>query len=181
MQERKNQMHIFFVGYMGSGKSSLGKRVAHELLLPFLDSDKEIEKKYNRTIPEIFSELGEAKFREIEKEFLDNLPLNEKVVISTGGGTPCFHGNMDKMNELGLTIYLKRPVKELAHRIENSKKSRPLVDHLQGEDLDEFIAEHLTERESFYSICKIIPSREDQTVKRLVEMIDTYFSSFEKK
>lgn len=164
---------IFFVGYMGSGKSSLGKRVAKKMQLPFMDLDKEIEKKFHLSIPEIFAKFGEPTFRQAETEFLLTLKASARTpaLIATGGGTPCFQDNMKMMNEIGWTIYLNRSPKELAHRIHNSKKSRPLVDHLPEEELYDFIQEHLKEREVYYKLSKWIVERDEQTVENLVERL----------
>jgi shikimate kinase len=173
----KKSMHIFFIGYMGSGKSSLGKRVAHEMKLPFIDLDKAIELEQKMSIPEIFAKLGDGKFREMEREFLRSLDNTKGALVAVGGGTPCFFDNMERMNQVGLTVYLNRPIAELAHRIENSKKSRPLTDQLTGDALKLFIANHLKEREKYYQQSKIIVNREEQTVNILVDRIQNYLSS----
>jgi shikimate kinase len=174
-------MKIFFVGYMASGKSSLGKRIANRLNLSFVDMDKEIERLFDLTIPEIFRSLGEDAFREAENQFLKNLSnQDETLLIATGGGAPCFKNNMMLMNELGLTVYLERSAKELAHRIHHSKKSRPLVDHLPEDELLLFVQKHLNERESFYQQSQLTIERNDQTTSALSELLLPYLSAFSK-
>lgn len=164
---------------MASGKSTLGKRVARKLDVPFLDMDKAIEEKFDLTIAEIFSTLGETAFRKAETDFLMEMKLDEETtIIATGGGVPCFEDNMDKMNEHGLTIYLKRPVKELAHRIFNSKKSRPLTDNLSEEELIEFIEDHLKERAPHYDKSKLIIERDAQTTQGILDALLLYSSAF---
>ncbi len=143
-------MKIFLIGFMGSGKSSLGRRAARLGDLHFLDLDQEIEKNEGKGIPEIFSGLGEEKFRELEQAKLRSLiGTPGDCVISTGGGTPCFFGNMEEMKVSGATIYLRMSPGRLAARLKNSKEDRPLLqDH--GEELSAFVKKLLAEREKFY-------------------------------
>lgn len=164
---------------MASGKSTLGKRAARKLGMPFIDMDKEIEKIAELTIPQIFKTQGEKEFRRLETEFLTAF-LNTKTnaLVSTGGGTPCFNDNLQLLNKNGLTVYLNRPAKELANRIHHSKKSRPLVDHMNLEELENFIEVHLSEREVYYSKCQLSVSREDQTSEKLAELIRPYLEEF---
>ena len=116
---------IFLVGMMGAGKSSLGKALAQGLNLPFLDSDKWIEATSQKTITELFEKDGESCFRLWEKQFLDELN-GECLIVATGGGLPCFHGNMDRLKELGTVLYLKLTVEQLVKRVSNDGK-RPLL------------------------------------------------------
>jgi shikimate kinase len=141
---------IFLLGYMGSGKTTIGKRLAKKLNMQFIDMDVFIENRYRKTISEIFAGKGETKFREMEKTVLHEVAQFENVVISTGGGTPCFFDNMAVMNESGLTIYLKASVDELAGRLSISKDKRPLVKDKKTEELKTFISGNLEKREPFY-------------------------------
>lgn len=167
---------------MASGKSSLGKRIAKKLHLPFVDMDKEIEKSFQLSIPEIFKIHGETAFREAENTFLKALKANNaSQLIATGGGVPCFEDNMSIMNETGLTVYLERSPKELAHRIHHSKKSRPLVDHLTENELIEFVEKHLNERSVFYKQSQLTIPRDEQTIKDLTNLLLPYLSTLSQK
>ena len=168
-------MIIFFVGYMASGKSTLGKRVAKHLSIPFFDMDKEIEKEAEMSIPDIFKTYGEEGFRRMETAFLSSFIKKEKhALLSTGGGTPCFNDNMELLNKNGLTVYLNRPAKELANRIYHSKKSRPLVDYMNLEELEKFIGMHLSERELYYTLSQLNISRDNQTSQNLTNLLRHY-------
>lgn len=139
---------------MGSGKSTLGRRLATFLGRSFVDLDKYIEKQQNATIPELFALLGENDFRLLESKALAEVSQMTDIVIATGGGAPCFFDNMDVMNASGNTIYLQISPKQLAVRLSNSHNERPLLKGLKGEALQSFVAEKLTQREFFYTKAK---------------------------
>jgi shikimate kinase len=156
---------IFLVGYMGSGKTTMGKLLAHQLGLNFLDLDAHIEGKFHRTIAQIFEQEGEAGFREIERRFLHEVAEFEDVVIATGGGAPCFYDNMTYMNEQGITVYLKMSVDQLAERLALSKTGvRPLISNKNKAELQQFITEGLSKREGFYNCVKHIISGTDEEI-----------------
>jgi len=161
---------IILVGFMGVGKTSLGKKLANKLNYTFLDTDQFIEKKENLSVSEIFEKKGEEYFRQLENELVSNLPC-EKHVIATGGGLPCRKENIYNLNKCGITIYLHRPVKELAARLSQAKNKRPLIAALTDEELLEFIDSKLEEREPFYNQCQIIANRNQQTPENLIELI----------
>jgi shikimate kinase len=168
-------MKIFLVGYMGSGKSTLGKRLANALEIPFLDTDTEIERIQGKSISAIFQDEGEEHFRQLEEKYLISLKdVHERTVYATGGGMPCFYDNITLLNELGATVYLKRPASELLHRLVNSKKERPLTVGKTKEELYKFIDQHLSEREPFYEKAKIIAPRSKQDVPSLLELIHQF-------
>lgn len=146
-----NKQKFFLVGYMGSGKTTVGKQLAGKLNLQFMDMDMFIENRYRKSVSAIFEEKGEAAFREIERKVLRELLDFENVVISTGGGTPCFFDNMDLMNQSGITVYLKVSVDELAERLKNSKQKRPLIKDKDSEEMKDYIAANLEKREQFYN------------------------------
>jgi shikimate kinase len=160
---------IFLVGYMGSGKTSMGKLLAQQLGLTFLDLDAYIEGKFHRTIARIFEKEGETGFREIEHRFLHEVAEFEDVVIATGGGAPCFYDNMAYMNEQGITIYLKMSVGQLTERLALSKSGvRPLISNKSKAELQEFIAEGLSKREDFYNCAKhVISGTDEEVVKQI--------------
>ncbi len=148
---------IFLTGYMGSGKTTIGKILADTLGLKFIDLDKFIEQKYNRTISEIFTLDGETRFREIERECLYEVAKYEDAVIATGGGAPCFFNNMDFINKNGKSIYLKLNVNQLAERLKQiNDGTRPLIAQLNNTELEKQIAEQLERREPYYNLAHII-------------------------
>jgi shikimate kinase len=157
---------------MGSGKSSLGKELAHKLGLFFIDLDSLIEEKISSSISEIFSTQGENKFREIEHQCLTETFNVDNVVISTGGGTPCFHDNMQIINEHGISIYIKLNAGMLASRLNSDKGKRPL---LNGSDMDnsfqENIVQLLESREQYYLQAKVIVEGKDISAKKIIEKL----------
>lgn len=147
---------IFLIGYMGAGKTTVGKTLAKLTGLSFIDLDSHIEARYHQTVSRLFAEKGEEEFRRIEQRMLQEVAAFEDVVISTGGGAPCFFDNMAFMKTSGLTIYLKVSVDELAQRLEVCKHNRPILQGKSGEQLKAFIAENLEKRESFYNQADIV-------------------------
>lgn len=143
---------IFLIGYMGSGKTTVGKLLAARLGFTFVDMDAHIEEKEFLTVARIFEEEGEARFRDIEQKCLHEVGRFENAVISTGGGAPCFFDNMDFMNANGITVYLRLTPGELAGRLESlHANKRPLLANRKGEELQQFIAQGLAAREPYYS------------------------------
>ena len=136
---------------MGSGKTTIGKLLADQLNYSFVDMDAHIEGKQFKSVSQIFSERGEAEFRILEQQCLHEVGQFENVIVSTGGGAPCFFDNIDFMNAQGLTVYLKLTPEELKERLESSKANkRPLLADRKGEELLQFISEGLAKREPFY-------------------------------
>ena len=149
-------MNIYLVGYMGTGKTTVGKLLAKKLNRSFIDSDGFIENRYRKTISAIFNDKGEAGFREIERRALQEISGFENIVVSTGGGLPCLFDNMDLMNRTGITIYLKASVDELILRINSNKQKRPLIKEKNPEELHVFVETNLNQREPFYCRAKYI-------------------------
>ena len=141
---------IFLVGYMGSGKSTIGRLLAANLHFQFIDLDAWIENRFHKTIRELFAEYGETKFREMEHKGLEELSAFRDVVVATGGGAACYHQNMEWMNAHGVTIYLATSVEILVGRLSAAKAKRPLVSDKSDADLESFIIESLHRRELFY-------------------------------
>jgi shikimate kinase len=157
---------------MASGKSVVAKRLAQLLNLRFVDTDKWIEARSCKTIPEIFSEDGEDVFREKEKECLEFLMDQEDIVIATGGGMPCFNKSVDLMIELGETVYLEAGVQTLISRLWDGKSGRPIVNNFHTkEDLHSFISKHLSEREGYYKKCKHIVRVDGKSVETIAKEI----------
>ena len=146
---------IFLIGYMGAGKTTLGKMLARKMNLSYVDTDHYIENRYHKKISEIFASEGEARFRDIEHRILLEVSEFEDLVISTGGGVPCFNDNMNIMNSLGTTIYLETSEKELAARLKESKNVRPVLKDHTGSEFIDFIKENLSKRKVFYEQAKI--------------------------
>ncbi|HEY1010730.1 MAG: shikimate kinase [Daejeonella sp.] len=168
-------MKVFLIGFMGSGKTTIGKKLANYLKYDFIDLDKFIEARAGMTIVEYFAAHGEAAFREMESEVLQKTDYPENVIIATGGGTPCYSNNMEWMNEHGKVAYLSLPPKALASRLENSTADRPLIRNLKGDDLVDFITEKLKEREVFYNQSKCVISASDLTAERLAYYLNLGF------
>ena len=145
-------MKIVLIGYMASGKSTIGKILAKKLNLSFIDLDDYISEAEQMSIPEIFSKKGEIYFRKIETKYLlEVLEKEEEFILSLGGGTPCYGNNMENILNSGTTsFYLKASIPTITQRIRNAKTKRPLVAHLSNEELPEFIGKHLFERQFYY-------------------------------
>ena len=141
---------------MGAGKTTIGKKLAKELKLSFIDLDWYIEQRYHKTIKDLFVDYGESVFREIEKKMLHEVTDIEDVVISTGGGVPCFSDNMNFMNANGATIYLQLSSQQLFDRLKNARQSRPLLRDKSEDELLEYITSTLEKRNSFYKQAMLI-------------------------
>ena len=141
---------------MDSGKTTIGRELAKKLKFQFIDVDHFIENRQRKTINEIFSEKGEDAFRLMEHKALEEISLFENIVISTGGGAPCFYNNMELMNNNGLTIYLKTSPEELTKRLAVTKNERPLLKEKTSEEMQAFIAENLEKRNDYYNQARLI-------------------------
>lgn len=162
---------IFLVGYMGCGKTTMGKKLASRLGYAFIDLDHVLEAQVGKTITQYFADHGEAAFRELESSVLKNTEYPAKAVVSTGGGLPCFFDNMDWMKQHGKVVYIKLNAKTLAARLENNKDDRPILRHKHGDELVAFIDEKLAEREPFYSQANIIADGLSLTAERLDQLL----------
>ena len=147
---------IFLIGFMGSGKSTLGSQLARAIGYRFVDMDHMIEETAEMTIPGIFKEHGEEVFRKWERDILRELCSQEQVVVSTGGGAPCHADMIDIMNRCGDTVYIRLSVPVLLERLRHSKTQRPLIQGKSEKELREFISSLLEEREHFYSRARFI-------------------------
>lgn len=147
--------HLFLVGFMGSGKSTLGKKIACKLNHTFLDFDTVIEQAEGTSIAQLFASLGEEEFRKLEQTHLQAISSATPLVIATGGGTPCFFDNMAWMNTQGLTCYLYLNPKTLSQRLVKNKASRPVISKVADADLEDFVSDKLTERANFYREAKV--------------------------
>lgn len=166
-------MKLFFAGYMGSGKSTIGKMLAEKLAYNFKDLDEVLEQKEKVSISEIFSKRGEIYFRKQERKLLEEiLSENENLVISLGGGTPCYGDNLEliKNDQDSTSIYLKMSVQKLTERLFTEKDHRPLISHLENkEELEEFVRKHLFERGFYYNQCDLIINCDDKKPQEIVD------------
>lgn len=144
---------IFLIGYMGSGKTTLGKALAKEMHKDFIDLDHYIEGRFHATVKQIFATRGEDGFREVERRMLQEVADFENVIVACGGGTPCYFDNMEYMGAHGLTIYLTAPPERLALRLAlpGSRAKRPLIADKSDDELLDFVNEALAKREPFYT------------------------------
>lgn len=162
---------VFLIGYMGAGKTTVGKVLSERLGLSFIDLDHYIEGRYHKTVGQLFAERGEDEFRDIERRMLREVAMFEDILVSTGGGTPCFFDNMDFMNESGKTVYLKVSVDELAKRLEICKTTRPVLKGRSGDELKQFIDDSLQKREPFYTKASLVFDAENMMTERDVYTI----------
>jgi len=166
-------MIIVLLGYMASGKSSVSKLLGTTLKLPVLDLDMYIETKEDKTIPEIFETKGEIYFRMKEHQYLKEvLETKKPMILSLGGGTPCYAGNMDLIHKYTQqTFYLQTSIPEIVNRVKDEKAKRPLISDISDEDLPEFIGKHLFERNVFYQQATHSIITDKKTIEELVTEI----------
>jgi len=169
-------MKIYLIGYMGSGKSTLGRELAKALGISWTDLDNEFELRYKISISGFFEKYGENAFRELEHKVLTDISVIPDLVVSTGGGTPCFHDNMKLMNQTGLTIYLSATPELILSRIEFSARKRPVFHLMQGRNSIQNIAQHLKTREMFYEQAKVTIDATKPEIEDLKKIIRDYTS-----
>ncbi|RHJ94149.1 shikimate kinase [Parabacteroides bouchesdurhonensis] len=162
---------IFLIGYMGAGKTTIGKVLSKRLGLSFIDLDCYIEGRYHKTVGQLFAEKGEDSFRDIERRMLHEVALFEDVLVSTGGGAPCFFDNMEFMNGCGTTVYLQASVEELVKRLELCKHTRPVLKGRSGDELKAFVADSLEKRNPYYEKASVIFDAEVMLTDADVEAI----------
>jgi shikimate kinase len=163
-------MKIIVLGYMASGKSTIGKEISKKLNMNFVDLDVYISEQEKRSIPEIFKIKGEIYFRKIENIYLQELLNNEgDFVLSLGGGTPCYANNMALIQSSKVkSIYIQASIPTLAARLIKEKSARPLVADLENEKITEFVAKHLFERSFFYEQAAITLNTENKSIQEIV-------------
>jgi shikimate kinase len=168
---------IFFIGFMGCGKSYVGKKVADQLGYKFVDLDAYIVENEGLSIFEIFEKYDENHFRLLEKKYLAHFFNEKNTVVATGGGAPCFFDNLEKMNENGLTIYLFANTNILFERLEKERNHRPLLKGKSDDELKDFIAQKLNERSSFYDQAEAIfeVKNDDHVVNEICQFLTLNF------
>ena len=166
---------IFLLGYMGAGKTVIGRSLSKKLGFKFYDLDNYIEQIEGKKVSDIFNEKNEVYFRKIENKYLQELLLKkEKKIISTGGGTPCFKNNLEiiQTSSNSISIYLKANIETLVKRLLHSIERRPIISHLKKEDeLKEFITKHLFERSFYYEKSDVKIKTDDIELKDIVKLI----------
>ncbi len=167
-------MRIFLIGFMFSGKSTVGKKLASIMNYNFIDTDKYFEEKYKISIFDFFEKFGEEMFRKFEHEILKELVVKDNVIISTGGGLPCFNENMDIINKEGISIYLEMPYNAIINRQKNSKQKRPLLKNKTQEEIETYLLDLLTKREPIYQKSKITIDAQNIDFYSLKETIESY-------
>lgn len=151
---------IFLIGYMGCGKSTMGRAVSALTGVPFIDLDNYIEQRFHLTVKEIFAQRGEDGFRDVERRMLQEVADFEDVIVACGGGTPCFFDNMEYMNTHGTTVFLNTPIDRLHSRLMRGRHKRPLIADKDDEELMTFIKDALAKRMDHYSKAQISFSSE---------------------
>lgn len=172
-------VRIFLTGYMGAGKTTLGKAFAHQMNIPFIDLDWYIEERFHKTVGELFAERGETGFRQLERNVLHEVAEFENVVISTGGGAPCFFDNMEFMNRMGKTVFLNVHPDVLFRRLRVAKQQRPILQGKQDDELKAFIVQALEKRAPFYRQAQYVFNADeledrrqmDTSVQRLKQLL----------
>ena len=162
---------FFLIGFMGSGKTYWGKKWADISGLNFVDLDEIVEKEQEKTIAGIFAEDGEQHFRNLETDALKKFSGKENVIVACGGGTPCFNDNLSWMNENGTSVYLQSSPENILKRLVSEKQKRPLIKHLQQDELFFYITEKIKERELFYNQAKIILNVDDLSGNYIPDML----------
>jgi shikimate kinase len=164
-------MKVFLIGFMGSGKTTAGKKLASKLNKDFLDIDQRIEKDTGTSIKKIFEIQGEQHFRHLESKYLRDLGGTTNLVVSTGGGLPCHSGNMEYMNKAGVTVYLEMKPEELFSRLQQNSEKRPLLKGKTEAEMLEFIRDKLNKREAFYNRAQIKTNGFNLNINELVSKI----------
>lgn len=165
-------MRIYLIGYMGCGKSTLGRKLATILNLSFIDLDTFLEEKYFRIIPQIFAEEGEAGFREKEQTVLHEVSVFDDVIVATGGGAPCFFDNMEVMNNTGFCIFLDVDTNTLVNRLIHAKTERPIINGKSPEVLYHFIEDMMLKRRPYYEKARYIIKGSEIKPEQVLELLE---------
>lgn len=162
---------LVLLGFMASGKSALGKKMAHQLNVPFTDTDQMIEEREKMGIGKIFKQKGENYFRSLEKELIQNLDYSKKQVIAIGGGTACYPEILMFLKDRASLIYLQLPKEILIGRLRSEKHKRPLTAELSDEEIKQMVVQKMREREPFYLQADFIVKNPNATAKKILAEI----------
>lgn len=165
-------MRIFLIGFMGSGKTHWGNLLAKRLQLPFYDLDEEIEAREKKSISQIFATNGEEYFRMMEREILESI-INDhtSLVLSCGGGTPCFFNNIDLMKKYGVVVWLNSSIDALYERLVREKNKRPLLKNISNDELKSYILKKMNDRRLYYEQADISVEEEQVNLDSLIQTI----------
>ena len=166
-------MRIFLIGFMGCGKSTLGRSLSLALNLTFIDLDSFLEEKYFRTIPQIFAEEGEDAFRRKERKVLEEVSAFDHVIVATGGGAPCFFDNMELMNNAGFCIFLDVNIDSLISRLIHARTERPLIKGKSPEELRAFIEVLMQKRRPFYEKAHYILKGDEILAEDVIQLVNS--------
>ena len=166
-------MKLFLIGYMGCGKSSLGRKLAKAANFRFVDMDSMIEQREGASVSDIFAYAGEEYFRRVERNIIEEIAqVQESLVISTGGGVPTWEDNMERINSIGESFYLRRTARQIASRLSpHGRNKRPKLRGLNDEELVEFMTRNMAEREPYYMQATHVVDCSDKSDESLVEYI----------
>lgn len=164
---------LFLIGYMGCGKSTVGRKLARRLDVPFVDTDAAVEEREGATVADLFRYEGEERFRAIEREVLERTIATEAAaVVSTGGGLPIWRDNMARLNEAGTTVYLRRSAENIASRLSPyGRRKRPRLSGLNDAELLDFMRRDMAEREPFYAAARCTIDCDALTDDEILERI----------
>jgi shikimate kinase len=173
-------MKVFLIGFMGSGKTHIGKQLAQLLDYLFVDTDSLIENTEGISVAQLFENKGETVFRRIESERLKGLSKWDNIIVATGGGAPCFHDNMTFINNSGITVYLKTNPQLLLERLQPETEKRPLISGLSETELLAFIKEKVAAREAYYGQADIIIYQENNEQNIAEEILKAIYEKSNK-
>lgn len=162
---------VFLTGYMASGKTTIGKKLARLLNYEFIDTDELIESMAGKSVQQIFESEGEDSFRQLEHSVIVSLTHRINTVISTGGGTPCYFDNMQRMNKSGITVYIRMAPQSIIKRLKSAKEPRPLIKRIPESELPDFINRHLQQRSEFYEMARLQTKGESIDIEELARSI----------
>jgi shikimate kinase len=165
-------MRIYLIGFMGCGKTHWGKELSAKLQVPFFDLDEKIEEREGKSIVQLFAEQGEEAFRKVEKETLHILTESHPTfVMATGGGTACYYNNIDYMKKRGTTVWLNCSIGCLFSRLVKEREKRPLIKHLDDDQLRAYISRKFSDRKIFYQQAAVILNEETVSLENLMQKI----------
>lgn len=165
-------MRIFFIGFMGSGKTHWGRELSNKLQIPFFDLDEQIVANEGKSVNDIFAGEGEEYFRLLEKDTLHIITeSHDSFVMATGGGTPCYFKNLDYMKNSGTTVWVNTPVDVLVERLSKDRSDRPLLKDLEEHQVRSFIIKKYSDRKIFYEQADVFIDDNNKSLDKIVEMI----------
>ena len=170
-------MRLYLIGYMASGKSTIGRKIAKRTELPFFDTDKMVEEAEGAAVADIITYAGEEYFREAERRALEQTAEVENAIISTGGGLPVWGDNQAWIAEQGMSVYLKRTPEQILSRLSpHGRQKRPKFRGKSDEELLQFMHEHLAERETIYEKADMVIDCEEVSDEEIVEKLSQVFN-----